>query len=140
MSRRRRRARSPLLRFALMLWAVVIAAALARSLAHVAGWALLTAAVAAAGYALGRRSGAPGTSARLRSARPSRAALGPSERRSRANGWTAPTRMALVTVSAACAGSECVWCHDPRCEHDCGHPSREPAALRPAELPDKPPF
>jgi hypothetical protein len=132
--RPRSRKRSPGLRFALALWAVVLAVALAVTVWHVIGWIAATVAAGAACYVIGRRGQAPPRMPQIR-----RAALGPSERRARANGWTPPGRSVLLAVSAECAGGECVWCHDARCEHDCGHPSQRPAPIR-APLPDKPPF
>lgn len=134
----RRRKRSPLLRFALALWAVAIVGGLALTLWHVAGWALATAAVGAAGYALGHRGRTSAGQLQVTAARPSAAVLRPSERRARANGWTPPGRSVLL--STECAGEEHVFCHDLRCGCSCDHPSRDPAPARRAPLPDRPPF
>jgi hypothetical protein len=150
----RRRARRSATRLLLIWWAALIAAGLALSVAHVIGWILATAVISGAAYAQGRKSatqpargklslnaayGKPGafrggslprvsdvTEMDAVSAYPA------SMRRERANGWTAPAKSSML-LSAECAAETCVWCHDARCEHGCGHPSRGTER-------DKPPF
>lgn len=55
----RRRKRTPMLRSALTLWAVVLIVAVVVLVLHVIGWLVATAAVSGAAYALGRRSQRP---------------------------------------------------------------------------------
>jgi hypothetical protein len=127
-----RRKRRPLLREGLALWAAILAVVLALALWHVFGWLLATAAIAGTAYALGRRSSRSRAPAVPRGRRPAPVETA----RTRANGWTPPGRSMLL--SAECAQGEHVWCHDGRCQCDCGHPSQRPAHTAPT--PAEPPF
>lgn len=162
---RRRVRRSHVMRWALTGWAVIIMAALGITVLHVLGWLIVTAAISAGTYALGRRhagtrplTGKLGRNAAYGQRSAAQGYTGgslprqpvtdmdavsayPAEltsRRARANGWTAPSRSILL--SAECAAGECVWCHDARCQHDCGHVSRDRAPVTRAPFPDQPPF
>jgi hypothetical protein len=155
--RRRVRTRSHVLGWIAGIWAVIIGLALMTTALHVIGWLAGTTALCAVSYAAGRRQTGRALTGKLRAnARYGRqsaaqpyygdslprsepvSAYPASMHRERANGWTAPGRSVLL--SAECAGDECVWCHDSRCQHDCGHVSRNPAPAATAPLPDKPPF
>lgn len=150
-----RRKRHGAVRWALAIWALLIVAAIGITVWRVIGWLAITAAISGAAYALGRsqsraraltgKLGANARYGRLSAARGQRgvtdmdvvSAYPAGMRRERANGWVAPGRSVLL--SAECAGSECVWCHDSRCQHDCGHLSREPQPVKVTRA-DKPPF
>lgn len=152
-----RRKRSHAMRWALGIWTVVIAAAVGITVWHVLGWLAITAAISGAAYALGRSqsraralTGKLSANAVYGKRRAVRGLSGVADmdvvssypaslRRERANGWTAPGRSSVL-LSAECAGDECIWCHDSRCQHGCGHPSREPQPVTRTVQADKPPF
>ena len=144
MTRRTVKRVSSLTRWALAGWFLIIAAALAVTAWHVAGWLISTAVISGAAYAIGRRqagsrvlTGKLGANAAY-GKRDAVSRYPVSMRRERANGWTAPSRSVLL--SAECAAGECVWCHDARCQHDCGHASRDGAPVTRQVWSDRPPF
>jgi hypothetical protein len=133
-----RRRRRPLVREALVFWAAIAVVLLAVTAWHLFGWVLATAAISGGTWLLGRRSTGRQVSSNSAPVAVSRGRQMPQigTARTRANGWTPPTRSVLL--SDFCTRDEHIWCHDGRCQCSCGHPSQRPA--RTAPTPEDPPF
>jgi hypothetical protein len=143
--------RSHTLRYMVLFLALALPLAILTTLVHTMGWLAGTAVIATVAYAIGRRheqpKNAPRASVNARyDATTEVVSSYPREvgdARTRANGWTAPTRSRLL--SRECAGASTLqspehgFCHDPRCSCECQHVSqRKPLVRIPA--PDAPPF